>query len=275
MNDAMLEHRETEEHLKQLEQRGCTVVAPVVGRLASGKVARGRLAAPERIVAVVDAVVSRRRNLQGIRVVVSAGGTREPIDPVRYLGNYSSGKMGRALAEVASARGAEVTLVTTVSEEMEGIDVVHVSTAEEMLAALKRVSGAADVLVMAAAVADFKPATVASAKIHRNAALKSVELQPTSDVLGGLGGRPGLFRVAFAAETEDLAQRAAEKLKSKGTDLLVANLIGKDGQGLGSDYNAALVLGPNGPVDDIPRLPKEEVAKRIWDAIVSGRASRG
>jgi phosphopantothenoylcysteine decarboxylase/phosphopantothenate--cysteine ligase len=276
MNDRMYTHPQTQEHLRQLEGRGAAVVAPAVGRLASGKEGVGRLAHPERIVAAIAAVVNGRRNLVGLRVVVTAGGTREPVDPVRYVGNFSSGKMGKAMAEVAAARGARVTLISAGAEQLEGIDVVPVGTAEEMLAATKSAATDADVLVMAAAVADYRPAAVEAAKIRRRSESMDLKLLPTVDVLAGIGSRPGLFRVGFAAETEDLEAQARSKLEAKSLDLIVANQVGVDGQGLGSDFNAALVIGPQGAViDDIPRLPKSEVAERIWDNIRSALDRRG
>jgi phosphopantothenoylcysteine decarboxylase/phosphopantothenate--cysteine ligase len=184
----MFTHQQTQDHLAALQSRHAVIVEPASGRLASGKVGVGRLAAPERIVAVLEAVLVQRRNLDGVRVVVSAGGTREAVDPVRYVGNFSSGKMGRALAEVAAARGAAVTLVTTVASNPEGIDEVAVGSAKEMLAALERASSGADILVMAAAVADYAPDTVAPSKLRR------------TDKPGGLRGGDGGPSIAGAAE---------------------------------------------------------------------------
>jgi phosphopantothenoylcysteine decarboxylase / phosphopantothenate---cysteine ligase len=267
MNDVMLAHPQTQDHLTALRSRNAVIVEPATGRLASGKSGPGRLAAPERIVAALEAVLTGRRTLDGLRVVVSAGGTREALDPVRYLGNFSSGKMGRALAEVAAARGADVTLVTTMPSHPEGMTEVAVGTAGEMLKELQRVSAAADVLVMAAAVADYVPDQVAPAKIHRSEQPIDLHLRPNVDVLKTLGPRTGLFRVGFAAETEDLRAQAQQKLARKGLDLLVANQVGLNGQGLGSDFNAVTIVAPSGIVAEVPRLPKWEVASRIWDAI--------
>jgi phosphopantothenoylcysteine decarboxylase/phosphopantothenate--cysteine ligase len=267
MNDLMFTHPKTQDHLAALRSRHAIVIEPVTGRLASGKSAVGRLATPERIVAVIETVLTRRRTMAGVRVVVSAGGTREALDPVRYVGNFSSGKMGRALAEVASARGAAVKLVTTTPANVEGIDEVVVGSAAEMLAALEPASAEADILVMAAAVADYAPDRMAPSKIHRTNEPMALQLRPNVDILEKLGTRPGLFRVGFAAETEDLAAQARKKLNDKHLDLLVANQIGVDGQGLGSDFNAVTIVAPSGVVADVPRLPKWEVAGRIWDAI--------
>ena len=267
MNDVMLTQPQTQAHLQELRRRRALVIEPAAGRLASGKSGPGRLAAPERIVAVIEAVLSGRRSLDGLRVVISAGGTREPVDPVRYIGNFSSGKMGRALAEVAAARGAEVTLVTTTPSNLEGITEVAVSSATDMLSALERASADADILVMAAAVADYVPDRVAASKIHRSEQPMELQLRPNVDILKSLGARPGLFRVGFAAETEDLRTQAQQKLKQKQLDLMVANEVGVDGQGLGSDFNAVTIVAPSGILAEVPRLPKWEVAERIWDAI--------
>ena len=275
MNDLMYTHLKTQDHLKALRARRTVVVEPGTGRLASGKSGVGRLAAPERIVAAIEAVLADRRNLEGLRVVVSAGGTREPVDPVRYVGNFSSGKMGRALAETAAARGADVTLVTTVPTNPEGITEVAVTSAAEMLTALKTACAGADVLVMAAAVADYAPDKVAASKLRRTDQPIDLHLRPNVDVLKSLGPRRGLFRVGFAAETEDLRAQAQQKLAQKHLDLMVANQIGVDGQGLASDFNAVTIVSPSGVVAEVPRLPKWEVAGQIWDAIDAARNRAG
>ena len=271
MNDLMFTHIKTQDHLNALRARHAVVVEPGTGRLASGKSAIGRLAAPERIVAAIEAVLQDRRNLEGLRVVVSAGGTREAVDPVRYIGNFSSGKMGRALAETAAARGAEVTLVTTVPTNPEGIAEIAVTSATEMLAALKTACAGADVLVMAAAVADYAPEKIAASKLRRADQPIDLHLRPNVDILQSLGPRRGLFRVGFAAETEDLGAQAQQKLAQKQLDLIVANQVGVDGQGLASDFNAVTIVSPAGVVADVPRLPKWEVAGQIWDAIDAAR----
>ncbi|HEY8679380.1 MAG TPA: bifunctional phosphopantothenoylcysteine decarboxylase/phosphopantothenate--cysteine ligase CoaBC [Candidatus Dormibacteraeota bacterium] len=271
MNDRMFLHEQTQAHLRTLQGRGAVVVMPATGRLASGESGVGRLASPVRIVRTLMAVLNERRNLDGIRVVVSAGGTREPIDPVRYVGNFSSGKMGRAIAEVAASRGAQVTLVTTMPGDAEGLEQVIVNTGKEMLAALEPAVGAADILVMAAAVADYAPEAVAGSKIRRTDRPLELALPPNLDVLKCLGPRAGLFRVGFAAETEDLERQARQKLEAKGLDMIVANEIGRGDRGLGSDFNAVTIVSKDGRPIEVPRLPKWEVAERIWDAIVESR----
>ena len=271
MNDVMLTQQRTQDHLDALRARRAVIVEPAVGRLASGKPGVGRLASAERIVAVIEAVLAGRRNLDGLRVVVSAGGTREAVDPIRYVGNFSSGKMGRALAEVAAARGAQVTLVTTVPSNPEGIEEVSVGSATEMLKALEKACADADVLVMAAAVADYAPEQVAASKLRRTDRPIDLRLRPNVDILKTLGPRPGLFRVGFAAETEDLRAQAQQKLDAKQLDMIVANQVGLDGQGLASDFNAVTIVTPSGVVAEVERLPKVEVAGRIWDAIDAAR----
>jgi phosphopantothenoylcysteine decarboxylase/phosphopantothenate--cysteine ligase len=270
MNDVMLTRQQTQDHLDALRARRAVIVDPASGRLASGKSGVGRLASAERIVAVIEAVLADRRNLEGLRVVVSAGGTREAVDPIRYVGNFSSGKMGRALAEVAAARGAQVTLITTVPSNPEGIVEVSVGSATEMLKALEKACVDADVLVMAAAVADYAPEQVAASKLKRTDRPMELRLRPNVDILKTLGPRPGLFRVGFAAETEDLRTQAQQKLNAKQLDMIVANQVGVDGQGLASDFNAVTIVTPSGVAAEVPRLPKVEVAGRIWDAIDAG-----
>ena len=274
MNDVMFTHQQTQDHLAALQSRHAVIVEPASGRLASGKVGVGRLAAPERIVAVIEALLTNRRTLDGLRVVVSAGGTREAVDPVRFVGNFSSGKMGRALAEVAAARGAAVTLVTTAATNPEAIDEIAVGSAREMLAALEQASKGADVLVMAAAVADYAPDRVAASKLRRTDKPMDIHLRPNVDILKSLGRRPGLFRVGFAAETEDLRSQAQQKLGTKDLDMIVANQVGVEGQGLASDFNAVTIVASSGVVAEVPRLPKWEVAGRIWDAIDASRNRR-
>ena len=271
MNDVMLTQQPTQDHLNALRARRAVIVEPASGRLASGKSGVGRLASAERIVAVIDAVLAGRRTLDGLRVVVSAGGTREAVDPVRYVGNFSSGKMGRALAEVAAARGADVTLVTTAPSNPEGMVEVAVGSATEMLTALTKACADADVLVMAAAVADYAPEKVAASKLRRTDRPMDLHLRPNVDILKTLGPRPGLYRVGFAAETEDLRAQAQQKLGAKQLDMIVANEVGVDGQGLASDFNAVTIVTPAGVAAEVPRLPKMEVAGRIWDAIDAGR----
>ncbi|MHB8533546.1 MAG: phosphopantothenoylcysteine decarboxylase domain-containing protein [Solirubrobacteraceae bacterium] len=208
--------------------------------------------------------------LRNRRVVVTAGGTREPIDPVRYLGNRSSGRMGNALALEAQARGADVVLVTTVAApSAPGLHVVPVCTADEMHDAVRTALAGAAVLVMAAAVADYRPAAVSARKMKKRASL-TLELVPTVDILRSLRDDPlrdGLLVVGFAAETDDLEENARRKLLDKGLDVVVLNDVGRADIGMGSDHNAVTIIGADGERVDVSRRPKTEVAVAVMDAV--------
>jgi len=274
MNDVMWEHPATRANLAALAERGAIVVSPGHGRLASGKVGWGRLAEPDQIVAALARALGPR-DFHGWHVVVTGGGTREPIDPVRYVGNYSSGKMGAALAEVAADRGARVTLVTTMPvPPLEGT-VMPVETAAEMLEALQRVAAEADALIMAAAVADFAPERRASQKIKRGRGTLPLTLAPTIDVLAGIRPalKPGCLVVGFAAETEDLLDSAERKLRAKELDAIVANDVSVAGIGLGSDDNAVTLLVPGRRPEVLTKRPKRAIAERILDLVLELRNS--
>jgi len=273
MNDAMWAKPAVQENLDALRRRGYVVIEPESGRLASGHVGAGRLAgAPALLNAMVGAVRSRY-DLAGRRVVVTAGGTRERIDPVRYISNYSSGKMGFALAAAAADRGARVTLVTTASHPVHnGVEVRPVDTAEEMLAELRRDLPGADVLVMAAAVADFRPAQSAGQKIRREETPRlTLELEPLPDLVAALGKEKegeGVFRVGFAAEGSDLDAKALDKMKRKGLQAIMANDISRKDIAFGSDYNAGVMLFADGSREELERMTKREMADRILDLIL-------
>jgi len=275
MNDAMWARPAVQENLETLAGRGVAVVEPESGRLASGHVGAGRLAPAQAILEALAGAARGRYDLAGKRVLVSAGGTREPIDPVRFISNYSSGKMGHAVAAAAAERGAEVVLVTTAHHPFhEGVRLRPVETAEEMLAALREELAGSSLLVMAAAVADFRVAAPASEKIRRESR-ESLELrlERNVDVLAELGRDPaaeGVFRLGFAAEGADLEKKAEEKLARKGLDAIVANDISRSDIAFGSDYNAVTVLFRGGERVEIERLPKREVADRLLD-LVAGR----
>jgi phosphopantothenoylcysteine decarboxylase/phosphopantothenate--cysteine ligase len=210
-------------------------------------------------------------------VVVSAGGTREPIDPVRFIGNRSSGKQGHAIAEEAAARGAKVTLVTTVGLPVSaGIDVVRVETAAEMEHAVLTRADEADIVVMAAAVADFRPAATAPSKIKKGGGVPEVVLEPTADILAELGARrrPGQTLVGFAAETDDLRANAAGKLERKGIDLIVGNDVSAPGVGFEHDTNAVVILGADGSATEVALSDKRAIARAILDRIASTRSSQ-
>jgi phosphopantothenoylcysteine decarboxylase / phosphopantothenate---cysteine ligase len=277
MHTEMWESPAVQANVGILRGRGVTIVDPGEGHLAGGDVGVGRLAEPDDIVATCAAVLGRTADLAGLRVVVTAGGTREPIDPVRYVGNRSSGKQGHALADEAAARGATVSLVTTTSRPVAaGIEVVRVETAEEMEQAVTSRSDTSDIVVMAAAVADFRPKAVADAKLKKADGVPDVVLEPTPDILAGLGRRkrPGQTLVGFAAETGDVVAAATDKLVRKGLDLIVANDVSAPGVGFEHDTNAVAILGPSGMRQDVPLSDKRAVARAVLDAVVSHRRAR-
>lgn len=206
--------------------------------------------------------------LDGTRVVVTGGGTREPIDPVRYIGNRSSGKMGNELALAAASVGAEVTLITATdpTPSLEGIEVVGVDTAAEMHAALLEWLPGARILIMAAAVADYRPARISAIKIKKSTGALTLDLEPTEDILASLrqsGLRDGIFVVGFAAETQDLVANARAKLHAKNLDLIVVNDVGRDDIAMNSDFNEVIVIDETGVIDEIARAPKHEIAAAI------------
>jgi phosphopantothenoylcysteine decarboxylase/phosphopantothenate--cysteine ligase len=281
MHTEMWEHPAVRDNLDRLRQRGVHVVEPATGRLAGGDVGTGRLAHPDDIMAAVEVVLARSRTLSGVRAVVTAGGTREPIDPVRYMGNRSSGKQGYAVAAELASRGARVTLVSTVSlPPPSGVtEVVPVETAAEMESTVVARARGADVIVMAAAVADFRPKEVAPHKLKKTEGAPLVVLEPTPDILAGLAARrrPGQLLVGFAAETanttgpdqgrEQLQNYARQKLTAKGVDLIVANDVAAPGVGFAHDTNAVLILGSDGRDVEVPLASKADVACAVVDAI--------
>ncbi|MGA5819304.1 bifunctional phosphopantothenoylcysteine decarboxylase/phosphopantothenate--cysteine ligase CoaBC [Kitasatospora sp. NPDC094028] len=278
MHTEMWEHPATRENVATLRRRGVIVLEPAVGRLTGKDTGKGRLPEPSAIFEACKAVLRRGgavpTDLAGRHVVVSAGGTREPLDPVRFLGNRSSGKQGYALAVTAAARGARVTLVSANAElpDPAGVDVVHVSTALELREAALKAAGDADAVVMAAAVADFRPAEYATGKIKK---VEGVEPAPVAlvrnpDVLAELSAhrtRSGQLVVGFAAETDDVLANGRAKLARKGCDLLVVNEVG-NGKAFGQDVNEAVVLGADGSETPVPVGPKEALADVVWDLVV-------
>jgi phosphopantothenoylcysteine decarboxylase/phosphopantothenate--cysteine ligase len=273
MHTEMWEHPAVQDNLATLRRRGVLVVEPEAGRLAGGDVGHGRLASPETIVAAVDAVLSVP-DLAGLRVLITAGGTREPIDPVRFLGNRSSGKQGHAIAIAAVQRGARVALVTTSALPVPaGVEVVAVQTAAEMHDAVVSRSADADVVVMAAAVADFRPVAAAEQKLKKADGIPEIRLEPTVDILAALGERklPGQTLVGFAAETSDVAINAQAKLRAKGADLLVANDVTAAGVGFEHDTNAVVIYGAGGAIAHVELCSKVAVAHAVLDAVVAGR----
>jgi phosphopantothenoylcysteine decarboxylase / phosphopantothenate---cysteine ligase len=277
MHTEMWRHPAVQENIATLARRGVHIVPPEEGRLAGGDVGAGRLAAPEVVVAAIERVLSSARDMAGLHVLVTAGGTREPIDPVRFIGNRSSGKQGHALAAEAATRGAKVTLVTTVGLPVPpGADVVRVETAAEMADAVGAVAPAADVVVMAAAVADFRPVRVSGHKIKKAGGPPEVVLERTADILAGLGARkpPGQTLVGFAAETDDVRQNAANKLVEKGADLIVANDVTAAGAGFEHDTNRVVILKAEGTEREVPLADKRAVARAVLDAVLERRTKQ-
>jgi phosphopantothenoylcysteine decarboxylase/phosphopantothenate--cysteine ligase len=278
MHTEMWQHAATRANVAALRERGCLVLEPAVGRLTGADSGPGRLPEPAEIFAVAQRVLARggqtasALDLAGRRVVVSAGGTREPLDPVRFLGNRSSGRQGYALAAAALARGAEVTLVTAnvALPDPAGAKVVRVGTAEELRAAVLDAASDSDAVVMAAAVADFRPASPASSKIKKSdGAPRTIELVENPDVLAELGRarRPGQVLVGFAAETDDVLANGMAKLEAKGADFLVVNEVG-EGRGFEVAENAATILRTHGEPVVVPLGPKPVLADIIMDFVV-------
>ncbi|HEU0113530.1 MAG TPA: bifunctional phosphopantothenoylcysteine decarboxylase/phosphopantothenate--cysteine ligase CoaBC, partial [Thermomicrobiales bacterium] len=267
MEHHMLHHPAVRDHLATLERRGATIVPPGHGRLASGAIGDGRLAPTEAIVGAIRATLGRQGSLAGRTVVVTAGGTHEPIDPVRFVGNRSSGQMGYALAEEARDRGASVILVSgpTALADPFGIDVRRVETAEQMLQAVAAATAAADALVMAAAVADFRPETAAEQKLKKlpGETTRSLVLVRNPDILASVV-RDGLITVGFAAETEDLEANAAAKLRAKSLAMIVANEATAT---IGAPTSRAVILWPDRAPERLPPMPKEALAAIVVDRL--------
>ncbi|MFM8236942.1 MAG: bifunctional phosphopantothenoylcysteine decarboxylase/phosphopantothenate--cysteine ligase CoaBC [Actinomycetota bacterium] len=271
MHTEMWEHPSVADNLATLRRRGVEVVEPESGRLAGGDIGAGRLADPARIVEAVLARLGKPGPLAVRRVLVTAGGTRDAIDPVRFVGNRSSGKMGHAVAAAAARRGASVTLVTTADRAVpDGIEVVRVESAAEMHEAVMA-RRAADVVVMAAAVADFRPRLVAAEKLKKADGVPEIVLEPTVDILAALGAarEPGQVVVGFAAETGNLRERAAGKLAAKRVDLVVANDVSAADAGFEVDTNRAVLLDAAGGVEEIPLLTKAALADVVLDRVVA------
>ena len=276
MDADMYDNPAVQENVRRLRERGATIVEPGVGRMASGLHGRGRLAEPPTIVDTVRLVLARGGDLADRRVVVTAGGTQEAIDPVRFISNRSSGRMGYALARAARDRGAAVVLVSapTALEPPLGVELRPVTSAADMHAAVAEAIQDADVLIMAAAVADFRPEQAAEHKIKKEALGHDhgleLRLEPTTDVLAATAdlsnGR--LVRVGFAAESRDLFDNARSKLERKCLDLIVGNDITEPGSGFGSDTNRVVLLDRDGGRHDLPPMPKEQVAHEVLDAVL-------
>jgi len=269
MHTGMWEHPATQANVTALASRGARIVGPAHGALAAGDEGTGRMTEPEDIVMAIEDALAEAGDLAGTRIVVTAGPTWEPIDPVRFVGNRSTGRMGFAVAAEAFARGASVTLVVGPGtiEPPVGPTVVRVTTADEMRGAVLDAAADSSAIVMAAAVADFRPESVSGAKLKKDQGPPQIRLVPTADILSELGSAGGPVLVGFAAETEDVEASGREKLRSKGVQLLVANEVGREGTGFGSDTNRAAILAADG--EDVPMRAwtKRDLASAICDRL--------
>ena len=277
MHTEMWEHPAVVDNIATLRRRGVVIIEPDEGRLAGGDIGKGRLAAPDRIVATVERLLGPG-DLTGRLVVISAGGTREPIDAVRVIANRSSGKQGYAIATAALQRGAAVTIVSTVDlPPPVGAIIRTVETAAQMQAAMHELAEAADVVVMAAAVADFRPVSTTPGKIKKDCGVPQIVLEATPDILAGLGAikRPGQVLVGFAAETDDLLANASAKLRRKNLDLVVANDVSAPGVGFQHDTNAVTILGADGSSLVVPLSDKSSIAHAVLDIVCQTLASSG
>jgi len=274
MNVNMWEHAATQKNAEALRQRGHRLVGPDAGYLACGMTGAGRMADPEAIADAVEREIGRRRDLEGETVLVTAGPTQEPLDPVRYITNRSSGKMGYALAEAAAARGARVVLISGPVHlpAPRGTTVIPVRTAAEMRDQVFAHLPAAGIVIKSAAVADFHLARVPDQKVKKTAARISLELDPTPDILAELGRKKGdRLLVGFAAETQNLRQEARRKLESKNCDMVVGNLVGGSETGFESDQNEVVLVLRTGETIPVARASKREIAERIFDELLKLR----
>ncbi len=270
MHTEMWEHPAVQDNVAMLRRRGVLVIDPAVGHLAGGDTGRGRLEEPEVVVAAVIRALSAG-DLVGRRVVVTAGGTREPIDAVRVIANRSSGKQGYAIAAAAAERGASVVLISTVDRAAPaGVTLVCVETAAQLQVAVEAEALVSDIVIMAAAVADFRPVEAAAGKIKKDNGVPTILLEKTTDILLGLGiaKRAGQVLVGFAAETDDLLANAAKKIIAKRLDLIVANDVSAPGVGFAHDTNAVTILRPNGMSRTLELADKRVIAHAVLDSVI-------
>jgi phosphopantothenoylcysteine decarboxylase/phosphopantothenate--cysteine ligase len=267
MHNNMYVNPITRENITKLKARGFTVIPAVHGRLASGSIGYGRLPEIVEIMGIIQQTLGENGDLAGKRIMVTAGGTQEAIDPVRYITNNSSGKMGYAIAEAARDRGASVTLITTPTalNQVAGVEIVNVRSAQQMKDAVVKTAAKTDALIMTAAVADYRPKTMAARKIKKGAGGLTLELVKTPDILSEVKGK--FVKVGFAAETEDLLANAKKKLASKELDIIVANDVTVKGSGFGADTNKVTILKKDGKPEDLPLMSKRAVADKILDNV--------
>jgi phosphopantothenoylcysteine decarboxylase/phosphopantothenate--cysteine ligase, prokaryotic len=267
MHNNMYVNPITRENITKLKARGFIVIPAVHGRLASGSIGYGRLPEIVEIMGIIQQTLGENGDLAGKRIMVTAGGTQEAIDPVRYITNNSSGKMGYAIAEAARDRGASVTLITTPTalNQVAGVEIVNVRSAQQMKDAVVKTAAKTDALIMTAAVADYRPKTMAARKIKKGAGGLTLELVKTPDILSEVKGK--FVKVGFAAETEDLLANAKKKLASKELDIIVANDVTVNGSGFGADTNKVTILKKDGKPEDLPLMSKRAVADKILDNV--------
>ncbi len=276
MNVHMYENPILQENLRQLRRLGYHIMEPAEGFLACGYEGKGRLPEPEAILAEIQRLLTKK-DLAGEKFLITAGPNREPIDPVRYISNRSSGKMGYALARAALRRGAEVVLVSgpTALDPPAGARFIPVTTAAEMQDAVLKAYPHCTAVVMAAAVTDYRPVTVAAQKIKRSEGLLELRLEPNPDILEALGQkRDGKVLIGFAAETEDLAANAEKKLRKKNLDMIVANNVAESGSGFDGDTNIATIIDRTGARRSLPLMSKDELADRIFDHFLALKSQR-
>lgn len=275
MNTNMYENPATQENLSVLRQRGFIVMEPLSGHLACGAVGKGKMPEPDDIYDRIEAILACKKDLQGLRILVTAGPTQEPLDPVRYLTNHSSGKMGYAIAREAMLRGAEVTLISgpvALAAPM-GVKVVPVTTAQDMLLAVQEALPETDILIKAAAVADYRPETVADNKLKKGEGDMSIPLERTADILAWVAQHrhPGLFVCGFSMETEHMAENSRAKLAKKRLDMIVANNLKTQGAGFGVETNVVTLITPDSTAE-LPLMPKTQVAQALLTEILRRRA---
>lgn len=270
MNFKMWENPVTKANVERLESLGYKFVNPEIGRLACGEEGIGRLASITKIIDAVVECLERKQDLSGVSILVTAGPTQEPIDPVRFIANHSSGKMGYAVAKTASERGAKVTLVSgpTSLSVPPNVDVIRVQTAAQMLDAVMKRLTDVQVVIGAAAVADYTPKSPGKSKMKKSDSGLALDLAPTKDIMAEVGKKKGKrVLVGFAAETENLIKNAKAKLESKNLDFIVANDVSKPGIGFGADVNEVTIISKTGETQDLPRMSKLEIANKILDLI--------
>jgi phosphopantothenoylcysteine decarboxylase/phosphopantothenate--cysteine ligase len=270
MHAKMYEKEVVKANLETLRKRGFEIIEPEVGRLASGEIGIGRLPSPEKIISFINSVLSKYAQLAGLRILVTAGATQEPIDPVRYISNKSSGRLGFAICKAALRRGASVTLICAPTQFRlsEDLEIIRVETASDLLKAVKSEFKKCAALIMTAAVTDFRPAVVAQKKIKREEAPRDIKLAKNPDILSAIAKeKSNRIIVGFAAETENIVENARSKLKAKNIDLIVANDVSQPGVGFGSEYTKAFLLDKSGSVTELGVIEKSDLAEIILDRI--------